>query len=228
MLKTHYWLPVPALLKKVENLIYPHWKVLELGPGTTPFSKATHFCGWEVGGNKLNARGEQCDFNKEKLPYKNKEFDFIYCRHVLEDLWNPFNLIPEIIRVGKAGWIETPSPIAEMCKYANGEKAPFRGYHHHHWIVWNDGKKLNFLHKCPAYEVAPLPEEELEKLLEDPVHWNTYLLWSGAFEFTHYQIGVNCESHDQIVSAALTEGAQKNIFIKATSGPLPPESQPKS
>ena len=62
MIKTHYWFPIDTVIKKLESLIYPDWKVLELGPGQTPFSKATHFCGWEVGDNKLNARGEQCDF----------------------------------------------------------------------------------------------------------------------------------------------------------------------
>ena len=217
MIKTHYWFPIDSVIKKVESLIYPNWKVLELGPGQTPFSKATHFCGWEAGDNKLNARGEQCDFNKDKLPYKNKEFDFIYCRHVLEDLWNPFNIIPEIVRVGKAGWIETPSPIAELCKYVNGEDAPFRGYHHHHWIVWNDTKKLNFLHKYSAFEWAKYPDKELYKLLENPFNWNTYLLWSDSFEFNHYQIGINCESYDQIITQALRDSERKELFIKHLS-----------
>jgi hypothetical protein len=50
----------------------------------------------------------------EKLPFADKEFDFVYSRHVLEDSWNPFALCEEMSRVGKSGYIETPSPIVEL------------------------------------------------------------------------------------------------------------------
>jgi ubiquinone/menaquinone biosynthesis C-methylase UbiE len=50
------------------------------------------------------------------LPYEDKEFDFVYCRHVLEDLIYPFRVIKEMQRVAKAGYIETPSPMAELKK----------------------------------------------------------------------------------------------------------------
>ena len=42
--------------------------------------------------NNLKFKMLSCvDFSKDKFPYDDKEFDFTYARHVLEDLYNPFN-----------------------------------------------------------------------------------------------------------------------------------------
>jgi hypothetical protein len=111
-----YYGPNPKIIAHIEHICNDKTKVLELGPGLAPFSKATHFCGWDQGSQKIDSNQHTvCDFSIQKLPYADKEFDFIYCRHVLEDLYNPFLLVEEMSRVGKAGYIETPSPAAELC-----------------------------------------------------------------------------------------------------------------
>jgi hypothetical protein len=98
-----YYGPNPKIIAHIEHICNDKTKVLELGPGLTPFSKATHFCGWDQGSQKIDSNQHTvCDFSIQKLPYADKEFDFIYCRHVLEDLYNPFLLVEEMSRVGKA------------------------------------------------------------------------------------------------------------------------------
>jgi hypothetical protein len=150
-----YYGPNPKIIAHIEHICNDKTKVLELGPGLTPFSKATHFCGWDQGSQKIDSNQHTvCDFSIQKLPYADKEFDFIYCRHVLEDLYNPFLLVEEMSRVGKAGYIETPSPAAELCKNIDcGDLyVPWRGYHHHNSFVWEHEGTLCFVKKFPIIE----------------------------------------------------------------------------
>jgi ubiquinone/menaquinone biosynthesis C-methylase UbiE len=166
-----YYGPNPKIIAHIEHICNDKTKVLELGPGLTPFSKATHFCGWDQGSQKIDSNQHTvCDFSIQKLPYADKEFDFIYCRHVLEDLYNPFLLVEEMSRVGKAGYIETPSPAAELCKNIDcGDLyVPWRGYHHHNSFVWEHEGTLCFVKKFPIIEhIFKLDEEGVVKYLEE-------------------------------------------------------------
>jgi hypothetical protein len=194
-MQKHY-APNLKILSHVENLCNDKAKILELGPGQTPFSKATHFCGWDQGSQKIDEHKHTvCDFSTQKLPYAYKEFDFIYCRHVLEDLYNPFLLVEEMSRVGKAGYIETPSPAAELCKNIDSgdTDVPWRGYHHHNFLVWVHEHKLCFARKFPIVEYAfKLEEEKLVDYLEKtPYAWNTYMLWKDTIPYKHFQHDVD-------------------------------------
>jgi hypothetical protein len=46
MNQNKYWIPIKQNLEYIESLIKEDANVLEIGPGTLPFSKATEFCGW--------------------------------------------------------------------------------------------------------------------------------------------------------------------------------------
>jgi SAM-dependent methyltransferase len=123
------------------------------------------------------------------LPFADKSVDFIYCRHVLEDLHNPLHVCQEMSRVAKAGYIETPSPIAEVCYgtdgMVNGKPPTWRGYHHHRNIIWNDCGTLYILPKLPIIEHLVLGELEWQlpaMLNAGPAHWNTYLFWTGEIK----------------------------------------------
>jgi ubiquinone/menaquinone biosynthesis C-methylase UbiE len=191
-----YYGPNPKIIAHIEHICNDKTKVLELGPGLTPFSKATHFCGWDQGTQKIDSNQHTvCDFSIQKLPYADKEFDFIYCRHVLEDLYNPFLLVEEMSRVGKAGYIETPSPAAELCKNIDcGDSyAPWRGYHHHNSFVWEHEGTLCFVKKFPIIEhIFKLDEEGVVKYLEEYPHsWNTYMVWKDTIPYKHFQHDVD-------------------------------------
>jgi SAM-dependent methyltransferase len=43
------------------------------------------------------------------LPFGDKSFDFVYCSHVLQGVEDPLAACREIMRVGKRGFIETPT-----------------------------------------------------------------------------------------------------------------------
>lgn len=49
-----------------------------------------------------------------KMPFRDKAFDYIIAFHVLEHIKNPTAFLNEIQRVGKAGYIETPSVMFDI------------------------------------------------------------------------------------------------------------------
>lgn len=60
---------------------------------------------------------EQCDLSKDKIPFEDESFDFIYCSHVLEHLLSneQIGLFYEISRVLKNDWtliMLTPTPYS--------------------------------------------------------------------------------------------------------------------
>ncbi len=130
------------------------------------------------------------DLSSEKLPFADKSFDFVYCRHVLEDMFNPFLLCQEMERVAKAGYIETPSPIAELGRGVDGASPPFRGYHHHRYIIWVHEGELRFVSKYPFVEYLRFNEEEIiQRLKEGPALWNTHYLWQDKIKVNHQRNG---------------------------------------
>lgn len=95
-------------------------RVLEIGPGHNPFYRADvvlekfidtnyHRCG------DVKVYDHQVFYHADggNLPFKDKEFDYIYCSNVLEHVEDPVAFLKELSRVGKRGYIETPSIIGE-------------------------------------------------------------------------------------------------------------------
>jgi predicted SAM-dependent methyltransferase len=112
-----YWHPIKEVTEFIEFIA--QGKVLELGPGSIPFNKATHFCGHSEEEKSRFQNYSLCDFSSQVFPYENKEFDFVYARHVIEDLNNPVHFLQECKRIAKAGYFETPSPYVEIQKILN-------------------------------------------------------------------------------------------------------------
>jgi len=181
-----YWHPDAKLIDWLTNKkIHPNARVLEIGPGTVPFGRADYYVDFvDVPGLKNFVK---LDAATSILPFADKEFDFIYCRHVLEDSWNPFNLCEEMSRVGKAGYIETPSPLAELGRGVDGGSPPFRGYHHHRWIIWAAGAELRFITKYAFCEYVKFEEDKIDDALKTARFWNTYFLWEDRINFKHIQ-----------------------------------------
>lgn len=117
------------------------------------------------------------DITKEKLPFKNKEFDFVLCTQTLEDLYNPFLVISEMSRVGKCGYIATPSFGADMVYshynltdwLTGGRRVP--GVAHHKWLFYTKNGVMQILPK--NYSLLATPEFQITS-------------WFGEDEFEYY------------------------------------------
>jgi len=215
MIKNKYWGPIQQNLDYVASLVQNGDNVLEIGPGDIPFSKATEFCGWVDEEKARLGKYKNADICSEILPYKNKEFDFVYARHVIEDLWNPIHAIKEISRIAKRGYLETPSPLCEMSKGVDGGDPPYRGYSHHRYFVWNDSNVLHLLPKFPIVEHMKVSNESvMEQGLENPFSWNTYFYFEGDIQYKFYQMGYEQDfvmydnSYFTIINNAIHAGMQ--------------------
>ena len=98
--------------------IAPNSTVLDLGSGDYPFPLATVLADMYL--DDSPHRTEQLvrdhrplvQLDIHHLPFSDKSVDFIYCSHALEHVENPLQACLEIMRVGKQGYIETPT----LCK----------------------------------------------------------------------------------------------------------------
>jgi len=77
-----------------------------------------------------------------KLSFPDEFFDFTVCGHTVEDLETPDPLLSELRRVSLAGYIETPSRLAEQTRGVRDRITATQGHPHHHWIVEAEGNSL--------------------------------------------------------------------------------------
>ena len=190
----HYWAPVPQVLAKLEHQ-YSGGRVLDVGPGHSPLPWATASVDFVNAPGAINPT--ICDLTRDPLPFADKSFDLVFCRHLLEDSWNPFPICAEMERVGKAGYIETPSPICELTRGVDGGGSPpYRGYFHHRFIVWVDGDDLRFVSKYPLVEHLSFSDGEealAQALRSGPKYWNTYYHWNDRIKWRHLQAPLDFE-----------------------------------
>jgi len=126
--------------------IKPTDKVLDIGSGHEPFPYATHLGDIALTDDQYGRHGVPFKYvagkpvfecNVEDMPFGNKEFDFIYCSHVLEHTIDPERACRELMRVGRRGYIETPTRGKDL--WLNTAKMS-----NHHWAVELRGKTLHF------------------------------------------------------------------------------------
>jgi len=164
-------MPIPSIIRYFVSENKNNKKVLEIGPGSTPFPLSTHFIDHVV----TRPNVVNIDICNEKFPFDDNEFDFVYARHVLEDVQNPTVLFKELVRVGKKGYIETPSVIAEVARHIDASSPPWRGYVHHRYLFWNSENTLICIPKYPFIEYIDFPDTHM--FLLDPFNWNNYYQW---------------------------------------------------
>ena len=73
----------------------------------------------------------------EMMPFKDKEFDYARCHHVIEHTNDPGLACSELIRIAKAGILSFPTPQAEL----------MFGRRDHNWFVFVDRGRLLFVKK---------------------------------------------------------------------------------
>ena len=69
------------------------------------------------------------------LPFQSDSFDYVYASHVLEHVDSPTSACREVMRVGHAGYIETPSPFLEQGLALRGLEPPENWFHK--WFVFS-------------------------------------------------------------------------------------------
>ena len=212
--------------------ILPGQKVLDIGSGNIPFPLATHLAdialednAYGRGGAPFQRVGDkpvtQCDI--ENMPFADKAFDFIYCSHVLEHVRYPEKACRELIRVGKRGYIETPTPGKDLFfDYAKVSN--------HRWGVDLFDSTLVFSEYTPE-QIEGLGCNLLNHFLEDPQtdrekafaalmllkadRINTMLLWDGNFDFEVRRL--HAESTDRTPRTVVPAAGPQENDVAVTS-----------
>jgi hypothetical protein len=156
-------------------------RVLDVGGWYQPFNLATHvidLCPYESrrihdaldpeDGERFSAGTWVVhDVCNSPWPFPDKSFDFVVCSHLLEDVRDPIAVCRELCRVGRTGYVETPSRTREIfAKYRPSiinlviGNIPEIGFYHHRWFVESEGIHLRFTAKTAA-------------LLENRLHYIT-------------------------------------------------------
>ena len=119
----------------------------------------------------------------EKLPFRDKAFDFLIASHVLEHTDNPDSFLLELQRVSKAGYIETPDAFFERIN-------PFT---YHRLEVASVGRKL-LIKKKTSWNVDTELVDMYENKLKNDVAFQHYIrvfpdalytrfYWSDTIEY---------------------------------------------
>ena len=109
--------------------IKPGEKVLDIGSGDFPHPRANVVVDKFIDDNThrsgdINVLNHQkfIQADGENLPFEDNEFDYVVSSHALEHAENPDLFIKEMCRVGKRGYVETPSLIGEFLIPKNSHK----------------------------------------------------------------------------------------------------------
>ena len=155
-------------------------KVLDLGSGHNPFPLATHLADFyeeetfHRAGNLIKDGRHFTNCNIEKTPFKDKEFDFVYCSHVLEHVTNPAKACDELMRISQRGYIETPTRISDILFNIK------KGKEHHSWYINAIGDSLIFF-EWPEKEERDLKtdyfSEQLNSFFKNPIQKFIYKNW---------------------------------------------------
>ena len=115
--------------EKIKSIL-PSYKVLEIGPGSQPHPRANVFLEKNFSQEEAIIQSGYVNpvhitdkpvfyYDGGKFPFKDNEFDYVICSHVLEHI--PVQDLPlflsEIQRVSSRGYLEFPTVFYELINY---------------------------------------------------------------------------------------------------------------
>ena len=106
--------------KYIDNLLKNNssWNILDIGCGYNANKFAKVVCDIQDLSNHYQDK-EFIRLTEKKLPFKDKEFDFVVASHVIEHVQDVDFFIKEIERVSKKGYIELPTMLEDNLVFEN-------------------------------------------------------------------------------------------------------------
>jgi ubiquinone/menaquinone biosynthesis C-methylase UbiE len=106
--------------KYIDNLLQNNatWNILDIGCGYNASKFAKVICDVQ----DLSSHYQNKKFirlTEKKLPFKDKEFDFVVASHVMEHVEGVDFFIKELERVSKKGYIELPTMLEDNLVFEN-------------------------------------------------------------------------------------------------------------
>lgn len=194
--------------------------VLDVGSGGTPYPRSDilldRLTGYEHRCGEAMMIDRQAVFgDAQKMPFKDKSFDFVVASHILEHMADPEKFLLELQRVGKAGYIETPNALFER----------LIPYHIHCLEVLNIDGVMHIHKKHAPVEDSYLGELQL---IERDKKWSTLFFerldmfhvrffWDNTIDYKIHNPEVSCEWIESI-NAESDVGEQKDSYAAGDKG----------
>lgn len=190
-------------------------RVLDVGSGHNPHPRANVVTDKFIDSNfhraadiKVLQKQEFVEADGENMPFKDKEFDYVICCHVVEHVDDPAKFLDELSRVGKGGYLEAPSLIGEF----------LIPKHSHKWVLLDidnklvivDKKKLGLTssHDFGDVFLTYLPKHSLGyKILQrtQPQLFTVNYEWKDKIEYI-------IEPSDELLRSYFTKTWDKKMF----------------
>jgi hypothetical protein len=186
------------MINKVENImkfIQDQDQVLDVGGGLGPFPRADAVVDMMTYDSYLARTAETTPyrFNRQtwytgdvcapevwsQIP--DKAYDFVVCSHTLEDIRDPLYVCSQLLRVAKAGYIETPSRFREGVKAKADDL--IIGWGHHRWFVDIDNGTIFFKQKNSELHHFDFLGEARRHFAFDYYKQFTGVYWKGSFDY---------------------------------------------
>jgi len=181
-------------------------KILDVGSGHLPFPFATHLTDITLTEHSYGRAGVPFkhiegkpvfECSVEDMPFEDKEFDFVYCSHVLEHVNDPGKACLELMRTGKRGYIESPTRCKDL--WLNTAKIS----NHRWWLEFiNDtlvfteytedeikglGSDILLQMNCTPQTIR---EKAFSSLLPLKCYFtDTMFVWEDSFNYEIYRLG---------------------------------------
>ncbi len=190
------------MINSIENVlqwIKPGDRVLDVGGGAVVFPRANAVIDLLAYEERQQAANESGEKNQSQQfgpndwfvgdicaaevwqNFKDKEFDFVVCSHTLEDIRDPIFVSSQLQRVGKAGYIETPSRFREGAK-VNADD-PITGWQHHRWILDVEDGTIVFTMKHPHFALHDFLGDARRQYAIDYYKQFTGIHWINTFNY---------------------------------------------
>lgn len=202
-------------LRKVRLPIHANALVLDVGSGGNPFPRSDVLLDRLTGDDHRNGESmmidRACVFgDASRMPFKDKVFDFVIASHILEHMSHPEIFLSELQRVGKAGYIETPSALFER----------LYPYHIHCLEVEKVGDVLHINKKNQAVFDEFLgtkgllaANKPLGRIMADkPEIFHVQHFWSKKIKFIVHNPEVCCKWIEEINNEKII-GQVKNSYL---------------
>ena len=154
-----------------------NWNILDIGCGYKAHKNATVIADIKDFSNFYKNK-KFVQIKEKKLPFKDKEFDFVIASHVIEHVDDFEFFIKELERISSKGYIELPSRL--------GDNLVFENRNDHIWWFCYDDTTNKLIASKKNQLIDPFITVSMAKLFEEIFRESLVieLAWEEKIEYT--------------------------------------------
>ena len=154
-----------------------NWNILDIGCGYKAHKNATVIADIKDFSNFYKSK-KFVQIKEKKLPFKDKEFDFVIASHVIEHVDDFEFFIKELERISSKGYIELPTRL--------GDNLVFENRNDHIWWFCYDDTTNKLIASKKNQLIDPFITVSMAKLFEETFRESLVieLAWEEKIEYT--------------------------------------------